>query len=125
MRRPSTRDLPPPLELACLGVLWRIGEGSVKQVRAELSTPFAYTTILTILERLVRRGAASRRKVSRAFFYAPALTLEEARRRAVRDLLETFFSGSAEALQDYLAGKPKPGPSAGRVEDQAIDTTLL
>ena len=124
MRRPSTRDLPPPLELACLGVLWRIGEGSVRQVREALSTPFAYTTILTILERLVRRGAATRRKVSRAFVYAPALTLEEARRRALRDLLDTYFGGSAEALRAYLSGKPEPRSSGGRPEE-SIDTTLL
>ena len=58
------RELPPPLEMMCLNALWEIGEGNVEDVRRVVSQnrPLAYTTVLTLLDRLTRRGAVSRRK---------------------------------------------------------------
>ncbi len=69
----ATRDVPPPLELACLKALWSLREGNVKDVRRIVaqSRPLAYTTIMTVLERLVRKGKLARRKVGRAFVYSP------------------------------------------------------
>jgi len=48
----ATRDVPPPLELACLKALWSLQEGSVKDVQRIVaqSRPLAYTTIMTVLE---------------------------------------------------------------------------
>jgi penicillinase repressor len=73
MRKAASRAIPPPLELLCLNALWSRGEGSVKEVR-ELVAPsraLAYTTVMTVLERLARRGIVTRRKAGRAFVYAP------------------------------------------------------
>ena len=69
----SARDIPPPLELACLQALWSLREGNVKAVQEVVakSRRLAYTTIMTVLERLVRKGKLKRRKVGRAFLYAP------------------------------------------------------
>ena len=57
------KELPPPLEMACLNALWELGEGNVEEVRVcvSRSRPLAYTTVLTLLDRLSRRGAVSRR----------------------------------------------------------------
>ena len=65
MSRRSVRDIPPPLELECLSVLWRLGESSVRTVQEALaaSRPLAYTTVMTMLERLARKQLVSRRKV--------------------------------------------------------------
>jgi hypothetical protein len=48
------RELPPPLEMMCLNALWEIGEGNVEDVRKviSLNRPLAYTTVLTLLDRL-------------------------------------------------------------------------
>jgi len=64
----STRDVPPPLELLCLNALWTLGEGNVRDVRQIVvrTRPLAYTTIMTVLDRLVRKGMLSRRKIGRA-----------------------------------------------------------
>ena len=55
------RELPPPLEMACLNALWELGEGNVEEVRVFVSRnrPLAYTTVLTLLDRLARRGAGN------------------------------------------------------------------
>ena len=79
----TAREVPPPLELLCLSALWTLEEGDVKAVREMVaqSRPLAYTTIMTVLDRLVRKGMLARRKVGRRFVYAPQATRDAARRR--------------------------------------------
>ena len=69
----SVRDVPPPLELLCLKALWTLGEGNVKEVQRIVAEtrPLAYTTIMTVLDRLTRKGKLKRHKVGRAFVYSP------------------------------------------------------
>ena len=75
-RTASAKQIPPPLELECLKALWRLGEGSARDVREALlqDRPLAYTTVMTMLDRLAKKGGLSRRKVGRAYVYAPAVT---------------------------------------------------
>src|SRR4030095_9578911 len=72
-RTAKSRDLPPPLELQCLKALWVLGEGNVREVREYLLAErnLAYTTVMTVLDRLVRRGGVQRRKAGRSFIYSP------------------------------------------------------
>lgn len=131
MRRPGPpREMPPPLELECLKALWDLGEASVRQVREELEPErrLAYTTVMTLLDRLARKGAVSRRKVGRSFRYTPVLARETLQRLAVAELVGRFFGGSREALMDYLSGAaPALGriPETGADGDAALDTALL
>ena len=72
MRRPAPpRDIPPPLELECLKALWGLGEGTVRDVRQILvgNRNLAYTTVMTVLDRLEKRGGVSRRKNGRSFVF--------------------------------------------------------
>jgi BlaI family penicillinase repressor len=125
---PHTRHTPPPLELLCLNALWSLGEANVRAVqRAVAETrPLAYTTIMTVLERLLRKGALARRKVGRAFVYAPQASRDAMRQTAVRELLDGFFGGSEKELMLFLQGPPAPpeAPSATEGGDR-IDTVLL
>ena len=117
--RKSILDLA-PLELECMNMLWPLGEGTVRQVQQRLarSRPRAYTTIMTIMDRLARKGIVSRHKVGRAYLYRPNLTAEQARAHAVEQVVEVFFNGSAEALAAHLASGlgtlaavlPRPAP---------------
>ena len=103
------RELPPRLELECLKALWEIGEANVRQVQAALhpNRVLAYTTVMTIMERLERRGCVRRSKCGRSFMYTPVLTREAAVGRAVTELLNDFFGGSTASLQTFLAGHPQ------------------
>jgi BlaI family penicillinase repressor len=123
----TARNVPPPLELLCLRALWTLGEGNVKAVQQIVadSRPLAYTTIMTVLDRLVRKGMLARRKVGRSFAYAPQATRDAARRAAVRELLDGYFDGSEEALIGFLQRRPAaPSTVTAQMTDQ-IDTVLL
>ncbi len=129
MRRPAPpREIPPPLELECLKTLWKIGEASVKDVREDLavSRGLAYTTVMTLLDRLTRKGAAARRKVGRQFLYSAVLPREAVRRLAVGELVEGLFDGSAADLAAFLDGRVEAPPVAEtRPADDELDTALL
>ncbi len=98
------RELPPPLKMMCLNALWEIGEGNVEDVRKVVSQnrPLAYTTVLTLLDRLARRGAVSRRKEGRGFRYQPTVERDKLRRMALRQFLDYHFDGSAAKLRVFI-----------------------
>jgi len=103
-----------PLELDCMNVLWPLGEATVRDIQVALAPtrPRAYTTIMTILDRLAQKGVVLRRKNGRAWMYSPNVSEQEARSRAIAQLVDGFFDGSAEALAAHLA-------SCGNVRDAA------
>jgi BlaI family penicillinase repressor len=101
--RRSLLDLA-PLELDCMDTLWPIGHGTVREIRDLLAArrPRAYTTIMTIMDRLARKGIVERVKSGRAYIYRPRLSAEDARAQALGQVLEKFFGGSKEALLAQL-----------------------
>jgi BlaI family transcriptional regulator, penicillinase repressor len=126
----ATRDLPPPLEMLCLRALWTLREGNVKQVRTVVAQcrPLAYTTIMTVLERLVRKGKLKRRKIGRAFIYSPEASRDAMRRAAIRELLDSLFDGSQDDLIRFLRGETAGDSEAALRPNEPpdrIDTVLL
>jgi BlaI family transcriptional regulator, penicillinase repressor len=139
--RHSILDLA-PLELECLSALWPMGEGTVRDIHRELSVARkrAYTTVLTIMDRLAQKGTVTRHKVGRAYVYRANLTASEARLKAVEKIVTGFFAGSTDALAAHLASQkgarrplPLPEPVAvdapgkivGESTPRALDETLL
>jgi predicted transcriptional regulator len=127
----AAREIPPPLELLCLRALWRLEEANVKEVRRVVAAtrPLAYTTIMTVLERLVRKGKLRRRKVGRAFTYTPMESRDDMRRIAIRELLDGFFDGSEEQLLVFLRTRERAvaasAGAAASAADERLDTVLL
>ena len=128
----SAREIPPPLELLCLKTLWVLEEGNGRDVQRIVAQtrPLAYTTIMTVLDRLVRKGKLMRRKSGRSFVYVPCESRETLRRLAVRELLDGFFDSSQDQLIHYLrssasAGAPSPSNEAPPLPSETIDTVLL
>ena len=103
--RRSVLDLA-PLELDCMNTLWPMGEGTVREIRDRLAErrPRAYTTIMTIMDRLARKGVVERRKVGRAYTYTANVSADEARAQALGQVVDNFFGGSKEALIAQLNG---------------------
>src|SRR6266487_3941124 len=121
MRRAGPpRDVPPPLEMLCLKALWSQGEGNVAGVRSLVAEtkPLAYTTVMTLLERLARKNVVSRRKVGRAFVYAPNLTRDAMRRLVLKEFVDCYFDGSEEKLAEFLK-LPKWESAPERVERES------
>ena len=113
MSRRNARDIPPPLELECLSVLWRLGESNVRSVQEALaaSRTLAYTTVMTMLERLARKQLVSRRKTGRHFVYAALVERDVVRRHAVSNLVDALFDASPRQLLDFLAAGGVPAPA--------------
>lgn len=93
-------------ELDLLQALWRLGRpATVTEVHGELLAAgheVAYTTVQTMLNRLVDKSRLTRDTTGRAHHYAPLLAREQAAGAAVERVLERFFGGSAEALASHL-----------------------
>jgi predicted transcriptional regulator len=100
-----------PLELDCMNALWPLEEATVRQVQEALSArrPRAYTTIMTILDRLAQKGVVSRRKVGRAYVYVANLRTGDAQQHAVEQVIEGFFGGSRDALAAHISSSQAPG----------------
>ena len=104
-RRRSLLELA-PLELDCMTALWLLGEGTVREIRETLAPrrPRAYTTIMTIMDRLTQKGIVERQRNGRAWKYRANLSKEDARAHALAQVVENFFGGSMEELLAQMAG---------------------
>lgn len=91
------------LEREVMALAWRDGEVSVREVHRALGEGRAYTTVMTTLDRLFRKGLVTRRKSGRAFLYSPRVTREEFERGLAEDILDGLFSRTADEAEPLLA----------------------
>src|SRR5690349_21232960 len=66
-------------------------EFSVREACESLASPFAYTTMMTTMDRLFKKGLLSRRKVGRAFVYRAAATRREVVGAVASELMESLL----------------------------------
>ncbi|MGB3764167.1 MAG: BlaI/MecI/CopY family transcriptional regulator [Ornithinimicrobium sp.] len=88
------------LERAVMTVLWdQGGNQSVRQVLTDLngSRDLAYTTVMTVLDRLAKKGLAHRTRDGRAWMYSAAASREELTAASMRVGLDTLDSGDRQA----------------------------
>ena len=87
-----------PLELEIMKVLWETGAANVQTVQQRLERELAYTTVQTMLNVLHRKGKVTRALKDKAYFYRPSVSRREVMGKAVGDLIDRMFGGSAESL---------------------------
>src|SRR5579863_8029775 len=94
----------PPLELRCMKALWVAGQATVQDIRDGIlpDRPLAYTTVMTVMDRLARKGVVVREKRGRAHLYSPAVSEHVIRERALHHLIDNFFQGAHAELRQYL-----------------------
>lgn len=100
------------LQAAVLDIVWRLGQGSVAEVQAafpEERRP-AYTTVLTVLRSLEKRGLLRHTQRERMYVYAPAVPADRVRAGALRGLLRRLFGGSPARLVATLLDSEKVTP---------------
>ncbi len=93
---PSVRSGPlnlGPLEIQVMEVVWNCGESSVRDVVEKMDNRLAYTTVMTTLDRLYKKGLLDRYKSERAFVYTARVTSDEWERQRAGDLVAGFLSG--------------------------------
>jgi len=99
-RRVSESQKLTPLETLIMNVLWDESPAAVKQVQERLNSvkPMAYNTVLTMMRILRNKGFLASEREGKADLYRPTVTREAIGRRSLGELIDSFFSGSAEAL---------------------------
>jgi predicted transcriptional regulator len=90
-----------PLEVTVMEILWARGTCNVREVVDRLGRPLAYTTVMTTLDRLFKKGLLERRKSERAFFYSPTLSRAEWEQKRAGEFVAGFLA-AAEPSRDLL-----------------------
>lgn len=104
-RSSSLESLLGPLEQDVMDVAWRLGDATVRDVHAELamSRDIAYTTVMTTMARLARKGMLQRDTADLAHRYRPIVSREQYGRGAVGDVLAWLLERYPEPAVAYLA----------------------
>src|SRR5262245_34003223 len=89
--------------------LWQASPRSAREVHGEVEpeTDWAYTTVKTMLDRLVEKGALRASMRGNATLYAPALGQKAARSSALRSLLERAFGGTLGGLVEHMVASER------------------
>jgi predicted transcriptional regulator len=92
--------LPKPTEseIAILGVLWRLGPSTVRQVLEEMPPSTGYTTVLKLMQIMAEKGLVLRDEAERSHVYRAAASEQQTLRGLAGDLLDRAFGGSARKL---------------------------
>jgi predicted transcriptional regulator len=83
------------LETHVMDLVWDRGRGTVHDVMRALERPLAYTTVMTTLDRLYKKGLLDRRKEERAFVYSPRVSRAEWERKRAGELVAGFLASPA------------------------------
>lgn len=92
------------LETEVMYLVWDLGEVTVRDVYRTLLTrrEIAYTTVMTIMSNLNRKGLLSRRQQGRAYVYEPVFAKDEFVRAKVSQIVDTMFNQFTEPAITYL-----------------------
>jgi predicted transcriptional regulator len=103
-------------ERQIMDVLYRRGQATAAEVHQELPNRPSYSAVRAMLRTLEEKGHLRHEAQGPRYVYRPKLSIEKAKRSALRHLLETFFEGSAEqAVAALVEG------SAAQLSQQELD----
>ena len=92
------------LQKAAMETIWSLGEATVGQVRDRLDRepPPAYTTILSVMQKLEKAGWLTHRADGRSYTYLPMRSRQEAGASSLRTFVERVFRGDRLLLFQHL-----------------------
>lgn len=101
------------VELELMSILWKLGEGSVAEVIAQLpkQRELAYTSVSTILRILEQKGVLKNRREGRGHVYIPLLAKTDYEAKTVRHVVAKVFDGTPVALVRQLLAVGDLGPA--------------
>lgn len=92
-------------ERQIMDVLYEQGEATAAQVHEALPDSPTYSTVRALLRKLLDKNHVRFREDGPRYVYRPSVARSEARRGAVRRLLDIFFNGSPVAAAVNLLGE--------------------
>lgn len=81
------------LERDVMAIAWSKTELSVRTTCEQLRDSVAYTTVMTTMDRLYKKGLLSRKKVGRAFVYRATATRREVEGAVAAELVQNLLRG--------------------------------
>jgi predicted transcriptional regulator len=103
-------------------VLWRKPDATVSEVVERVGAPpLSYSTVLTTLRILERKGYIAHEEVNRAYVYRPLVARDEAASKDVGHVLTRFFGGKPLDLAMRLVERDRPSPDELRRLRELID----
>jgi BlaI family penicillinase repressor len=94
------------LQRSVLETVWEMGEATVQQVRDRLAETergeLAYTTVLSVMQKLEKAGWLGHRAEGRIYVYKPTMTRDEADSSTARALLRRVFGGDPLRLFQHI-----------------------
>ena len=114
------------LETLIMNALWDESPAAVKQIQERLKSvkPMAYSTVLTMMRILRDKGFLVSERQGKADLYRPVVSRDDAGRRSLGEVIDSFFSGSAEALVSQLLDSRSLGDEALKAIRAELDKTL-
>ena len=96
-------------EWKVMKAVWRASSATARDVLGalEADTGWAYSTVKTMMDRLVEKGALKARIEGITSIYQPVLTQKQARKSALRALKERAFDGGSGAMMHFLVGSER------------------
>ena len=96
-------------EWQIMNALWQKNPSTAREIIDELpnDVQWAYTTVKTMLTRLVSKKAVHEEKRGNLAFYTPLVSQWKARRGAIRSMIDKVFGGTVEPIMHYLVDEEK------------------
>ena len=107
------------LEREVMAQLWDAAEPlTVRQVHERLSAQrdLAYTTVMTVLDRLAKKGVVTQQRADRAYRYAPAQSREEMTASLMLDALSAAPDAVRDAALAHFVGRLGPDALTAAIE---------
>ena len=99
-------------ERQIMEIVYRLGRASAAEVREAMSDPPSYSAVRAHLRILEERGHLTHARERARYVFCPTVAPDRARRSALKQVVQTFFDGSAEdavaALLDMSQSKLTP-----------------
>lgn len=95
-------------ELHLMNILWDKGNATVQQIQDLLEEPKpAYTTTLTVMQILTKKGIVDFDRVGKAYVYKPVLSREDYIGGFMNDACDNVFGGSMKSFFSFFAKSEK------------------
>lgn len=83
--------------------VWRQKKVNVRVVELAFGERVAYTTIMTTLDRLFKKGLLDRHKEGRAYYYSARFTMEELERGLTEDVMDNLLNVGTSQIEPVLS----------------------
>ncbi len=104
------------LQLKVMSAVWNLQKATVREVKNAVSgrKPLAYTTVLSVMQVLEKKGYLRHETLNRRYVYYPRISRQQVVKSNIRDRANRLFDGSAELLMRHVLESQEP--SAGELK---------